>query len=144
MTDLEIEPLRDGNVEQLVDFFTAVDAGQFAHATREAAERFLSEPNDIHVLGMLGGEVVAFGMLRGWEEGYRVPSLGIAVRKDHEGRGYARAMMAALARLAGERGAKQIRLRVHPGNTRARRLYDACGYRDIGTERGETLMLLDL
>jgi ribosomal protein S18 acetylase RimI-like enzyme len=141
---LGIEPLEPSNVDDLADLLRSVDPKYFAHAAPEAAWRFLDQPADIHVLGRVGGEVVAFGMLRGWHEGYATPSLGIAVRPDREGRGYGRAMMAALERLARERGATRIRLRVHPDNVRARQLYAGQGYREAGFERGETLMLLDL
>jgi ribosomal protein S18 acetylase RimI-like enzyme len=141
---LQIEPLRSSNVQDLAELLGSVDTKYFAHAPPEAARRFLAEPADVHVLGRADGEVVAFGMLRGWQEGYEVPSLGIAVRSDREGAGYGRAMLIALEQLARERGASRIRLRVHPENLRARRLYDARGYREVGIERGETLMLLDL
>ena len=52
--------------------------------------------------------------------------------------------MAALEGIARERGAGQIRLRVHRDNMPARRLYASLGYREIGVERGELLMMLDL
>ena len=141
---LLIEPLGPTNAQELAELLRAVDPRHFVHTSPEAVARFLAEPADVHVLGRAIGEVVAFGMLRGWHEGYDVPSLGIAVRRDREGAGYGRAMMIALERLARDRGATQIRLRVHPDNLRARRLYEAQGYREVGVERGETLMLIDL
>lgn len=141
---LSVEPLESSNVGELAELLGSVDPTYFSHAVPEAAWRFLDQPADIHVLGRVDGEVVAFGMLRGWHEGYETPSLGIVVRPDREGRGYGRAMMVALEGLARERGATRIRLRVHPDNVRARRLYAGQGYRDAGVERGETLMVLDL
>ena len=144
MAELDIEPLSEANLDELDAMFQAVDSTTFHHATREAANRFLAERRDIHVLGRANGEVVAFGMLRGWEEGYDVPSLGLVVRRDAEGKGHGRSMMTALERMARGRGASQIRLRVHPRNARARHLYEKCGYRVAGEERGETLMLRDL
>lgn len=144
MAELEIEPLSASNVDELADFLSSVDPTHFAHASRSSAKLFLGQPRDIHVLGRVGREVVAFGMLRGWEEGFEIPSLGIAVARAHEGRGYGRAMMTALEGLALARGARQIRLRVDPDNGRAQRLYETCGYRAAGIERGEILMLRDL
>ena len=35
--------------------------------------------------------VVGFAMLRGWDEGYEVPSFGVLVDRDHQGRGIAAA-----------------------------------------------------
>lgn len=86
----------------------------------------------------------AYGFLRGWDEGYDVPSLGVAVATDQQGKGHGRQMMLALHDAARKRGATRIRLRVHPDNARARRLYESLGYRDVGMEMGEVLMLLDL
>jgi hypothetical protein len=53
-------------------------------------------------------------------------------------------MMAHLHAEAGRRGATVVRLRVHPENVRARRLYESLGYAYAGDERGEFVMLLDL
>lgn len=73
-------------------------------------------------------EVVAYGMLRGWAEGYAVPSLGIAVGPRYRGQGHARAMMEHLHRRARLRGAERVRLKVDCRNTVARRLYESLGY----------------
>lgn len=141
---LRFEALAPSNVEDLVDLLANVDPTHFAHTTRDAAASFLAAPRDVHVLGRSGALVVAFGMLRGWQEGYETPSLGIAVRTSLEGHGYGKAMMAELERLARARGARSVRLRVHPDNSRAILLYKACGYLEAGLERGEVLMVLSL
>lgn len=64
-------------------------------------------------------------MLRGWDEGCEIPSLGIAVRKDSQGHGYGRLMMAHLHTEARERGAERVQVRVHSDNVTARRLYES-------------------
>ena len=99
---------------------------------------------DLYLLGFVAGEAVAYGMLRGWDEGFPVPSLGIGVRTTATRNGYGGAMMLALHDAARQRGSAQVRLRVHADNRPARALYRSLGYRDAGVERGETLMLLDL
>lgn len=99
---------------------------------------------DVYLIGMLGGEAVAYGMLRGWDEGYAVPSLGIGVRRDRQRQGFGREMMVALHEVGRLVGAPQIRLRVHPENSGATALYRSLGYRDVGFERGEVLMVVDL
>ena len=143
MAELAIESLSDSNAEELIDLLANVDGVHFTHTSRESVRRFLEEPADVHLLGRAHGLAVAFGMLRGWQEGYETPSLGIAVRRDHEGHEHGRAMMAALERVARERGVPAIRLRVHADNTRARKFYDALGYREMGIERGQILMTLE-
>jgi hypothetical protein len=53
-------------------------------------------------------------------------------------------MMGALHRAVRVRGGDQVRLRVAPGNARARHLYATLGYRQVGIERGELVLVLDL
>lgn len=108
--------------------------------TREEAARIASyHGRDIYLWTQH-----AYGFLRGWDEGFDVPSLGVAVASDQQGRGHGRRMMLALHEAARQRGANRIRLRVHPDNVRACRLYESLGYREAGTERGELVMFLNL
>jgi ribosomal-protein-alanine N-acetyltransferase len=76
-----------------------------------------------------GEELVAYGMLRGWAEGYEVPSLGIAVHPLHRGRGIARRFMDHLHDVAASRAAHRVRLKVYRDNDPARSLYESLGYR---------------
>lgn len=78
--------------------------------------------------GVTPGRVVGYGLLRGWAEGFAVPSLGIAVHPDRRGRGLARRFMAHLHEVAARRGADQVRLTVYRHNTPAVRLYESLGY----------------
>lgn len=88
--------------------------------------------------------VVAYGMLRGWSEGYAVPSLGIAVHCDWRGRGLARRMMQHLHDVARSRGAERVRLKAYPGNQTAIRLYESLGYAFAGGATPELVGMLEL
>jgi ribosomal-protein-alanine N-acetyltransferase len=72
--------------------------------------------------------IVAYGMLRGWSEGFDVPSLGIAVHPQQRGRGIARQFMQHLHRVAIGRGAERVRLKVYRHNQAAVSLYESLGY----------------
>lgn len=74
------------------------------------------------------GTVVGYGLLRGWMEGFVVPSLGIAVHPAHRGRGIARRLMDHLHDVAARRGAERVRLKVYRHNAAALRLYASLGY----------------
>lgn len=90
-----------GDEEALTELFEDIDETFFRPhpLTSEEARRLCHYPGrDVHALLALGGRPVAYGMLRGWDEGYDTPSLGIAVRNDSQGRGYGRLMMAPPAR----------------------------------------------
>ena len=75
-----------------------------------------------------GGRVVAYGMLRGWDDGYEIPSLGIAVHPAARGSGAGRELMEHLHREARARRAPSVRLTVYSDNASARRLYEELGY----------------
>ena len=67
-------------------------------------------------------------MLRGWDEGYAIPSLGIYVAPALRGTGAARLLMQYLHLCAKLSGATQIRLKVYRGNISATKLYQSLGY----------------
>jgi len=72
--------------------------------------------------------VVAYGMLRGWADGYLVPSLGVAVDDQYRRGGLATAMMLFLHYRARERGCTRVMLHVDEENTGAQALYRSMGY----------------
>lgn len=108
--------------------------------TREEAERIAAyQGRDVYL-----ATDDAYGMLRGYDQGYEVPSLGIAVRPDCYRQGKGRAMMKRLHDVARERGSKLVRLRVDPTNERAKALYRSMGYLLVAYERDEEVMVLVL
>jgi glycosyltransferase involved in cell wall biosynthesis/GNAT superfamily N-acetyltransferase len=64
------------------------------------------------------GRIVGYGMLRGWDEGYDIPSLGLATHPEHRNRKVAEAMMLALIQQAKHRGAKSLRLTADASRSR--------------------------
>lgn len=83
---------------------------------------------DLYYVAVRGVSVLAYGLLRGWDDGFEVPSLGIAVHPAVRGRGLGTAFMEFLHGAARLRGAKSVRLRVHRENLVAIRLYERLGY----------------
>ena len=75
------------------------------------------------------GTLVAYGMLRGWDEGFAVPSLGIYLVPRMRGTGVVERLMRDLHGVAARSGATQVRLTVDAWNERAIRLYRRLGYR---------------
>jgi ribosomal protein S18 acetylase RimI-like enzyme len=133
--------------DRLADVFADIDNAFFRpHPfTADEARKLASySGRDVYAILMNDHAAVAYGMLRGWDEGYETPSLGIAVRRTARGKGFGRRMMNHLHAEARRRGAEQVRLRVHPENVAARRLYESLGYIDAGEERGELVMVVDL
>ena len=146
-TGLEFRIVGPGDAAVLLDLLDGIDRAFFRpHPfTLEEAERIAGHSGrDVYGMLMNGDRAVAYGLLRGLDEGYSTPALGVAVRADEQGRGYARATMTALHGEARARGATGIRLRVDAANTRARRLYESLGYAYRGEERGELVMVVPL
>jgi lipopolysaccharide/colanic/teichoic acid biosynthesis glycosyltransferase/ribosomal protein S18 acetylase RimI-like enzyme len=144
---VEFRIVGPGDAPVLLDLLEGIDRAFFRpHPfTLAEAERIAAHAGrDVYGMLMDGDRAVAYGLLRGLDEGYTTPAVGVAVRSELQGRGFARATMVALLAEARARGAEGIRLRVHADNTRARRLYESLGYTYRGEERGELVMVLPL
>jgi GNAT superfamily N-acetyltransferase len=145
-----IEPLRPDHAASLGSLFETLvdnDDEPFFHphplTAAEAFRRTEYAGADYYVAAVDGDTVAGYGMLRGWDEGYEVPSLGIAVRPDLRGTGLALDLMEHLHRAAWERGAPRIRLTVVRENERARRFFESLGYRFDRTDQPVSIGFLD-
>ena len=100
---------------------------------------------DIYAVAVVQGTIMAYGMLRGWDEGYSIPSLGITVASECRGSGLAQLFMEYLHFNARLRGACSIRLKVYPDNVRAIALYRKLGYQfGDSLEKGQMVGTLPL
>lgn len=110
------------------------DAGDedFFHPHALTAEEAVARANysgrDFYCIMLQGDNVIGYGMLRGWDEGYAIPSLGIALDPSVRGRGYSRVLMNFLHDHARQRGAAKVRLKVNLKNRAAIELYRSLGY----------------
>ncbi len=83
---------------------------------------------DRYYLARREGKAVGYSMLRGWEEGYEVPSFGGCVRPAARGTGVGHALLAHAVEEARRFGAGRLRLSVYRSNARAVRLYAKFGF----------------
>ena len=98
--------------------------------TRESAAQLANySGRDLYYVFVDQGQVLGYGMLRGWDEGFEVPSLGIAIDPSVRGRRIGLALMHFLHAVAKQRGCSSIRLTVSATNLAAIRLYEGLGYR---------------
>lgn len=72
--------------------------------------------------------LVGYGLLRGWDEGFSIPSLGIYLSPDARGKGLSKLFMSKLHELARQAGADVVRLKVYKDNLAALGLYKKLGY----------------
>lgn len=132
---VEFIPLEPTHATALTAFLIALQrtgAEKFFHPhalDASAADRITRyDGADYYCGGFVGTAIVAYGMLRGWDEGFDVPSAGLAVHPDWRSRGIACLAMQHLHAEALSRGARRVRLTVHPANVRAIALYTTLGY----------------
>ncbi|MFZ5491087.1 MAG: GNAT family N-acetyltransferase [Pseudomonadota bacterium] len=140
---LEIRIPRQEQEPALVEFFsTLTAAGEDAHfhphaLTPEAAhERCTYIGKDLYYVILEKQKVLGYGMLRGWDNGHQVPSLGIALRASERGSGLAAMFVHFLHTAARRHGANRVILNVYRSNVAAIRLYKKLGY--TLTDNGDT------
>ena len=132
---LEIVRLTPEWKEGLQQFLHDIKAGGedvffYPHAAdTDVIFRLASRDNkDLHYLIVEQGKVLGYGLLRGWGEGYLIPSLGLAIHPLERGHGLGMMLMDFLHLLAARRGADIVRLRVRENNEKALNLYKNLGY----------------
>jgi len=130
---MRLARVTDSLVEPLSEMLMGIEPS-FRPFGRTPPELRLSvRPEDEHwVFVNASSRVVCYGMLRGWSEGYEIPSLGLAVLAACRGRGVGGTMIEVLHAVAKARGAPKVRLTVDRDNAPARRLYASRGYVDMG------------
>lgn len=120
--------------------------------TAETATTLLAERREDRYYGAFAGpaEIVALSMLRGWDEGFVVPSFGIAVDARWHGRGVGTRMTAWTVEQARALGAPSVRLTVYDDNPGAQRIYARLGFAEHERRpaadggRASIVMLLEL
>ena len=89
-------------------------------------------------------KIIGYGLLRGWDEGYDIPSLGIMIDSSYRGKGLSYQMMEYLHKAAKEKNASQIRLTVYKQNNKAISLYKKLGYTFSEKNEEELIGITDI
>lgn len=115
----------------LCEVETADEAGWFRpHPFTEASIAALcsTDVSDLYYVLVIDQRVIGYGLLRGWDEGYDVPSLGVAIDPEFRGLGLGSLTMRFLHIAARLHGATRVRLRVAADNHTAIAVYARMGY----------------
>jgi ribosomal protein S18 acetylase RimI-like enzyme len=89
-------------------------------------------------------KVVGYGFLRGWDDGFEIPGLGIVVSESVRGKGTGFLFMSFLHKIAISKGAQKVRLKVYEENYAALCLYKKIGYTFDSFEDGQLVGYIDL
>jgi RimJ/RimL family protein N-acetyltransferase len=147
---ITIEPLTPAHLPQLVALRAASPPGYDAYFSpfvfdEQNLGRILAESRADQYLALLwGGELAGMAMLRGLDEGYTVPSYGVWVAHPFSGRGLALASLRHAVTACEELGCAELMLKVHPENTRARRIYERFGFEQTGHDARNGNLVLRL
>jgi ribosomal protein S18 acetylase RimI-like enzyme len=132
-----IRPLGPEDAEKLGDLFDELAADPEAlhfhphpltraEATRIATRSGIRE--DLYFAAFVESRLAGYGMLRGWDEGYDIPSFGVAVGVGDRGSGLGRSLLRYAISAARRRGAQSMILKVHPSNAGALHIYESEGF----------------
>jgi ribosomal protein S18 acetylase RimI-like enzyme len=136
--DLLIRRIRLTDVKALGTFFEEVardqESTRFFHphplTAAYAAELCASARarKDRYYVTLYGNHVAAYAMLRGWDEGYTVPSWGGCVHPDLRGAGLGHVLLEHAVAECRAAGADSLRLTVYKANERGIHLYAKFGF----------------
>ena len=103
--------------------------------TEETARRIAVDPRrDRYYGAFIGDRLVALSMLRGWDEGFELPSFGIVVDRTLQGQGLGSRLTDWTIEQARRLGSAAIRLSVYGSNRAAHAMYAARGFRELSRE----------
>lgn len=150
--NLVIEPVQPADAAALADFFRVLAADPqtvcFFHPHPLTASTAFELANrrglDRYYLARYGGRVVGYSLLRGWEEGYTIPSFGGCTHPRLRGAGLGHALLEHAIAASRAAGARQLRLTVYRANTAAVHLYRKFGFVLTLRNEQEWLGLLNL
>ncbi len=129
---MEIVRLRPIHAESLITFFAEINTEEYTRDFSpftfdpDMAQRICNhQGRDLYyAILMHDREVAGIGMLRGWDEGYDVPSIGLCILKRYQNRGVGTLMLAFLEMVLGIRGCTRVMLKVRRDNAKAKKLYE--------------------
>jgi len=149
---MPIRRLTAADAPALAEFFAALNADaetvRLFHPhpfTAEEADRVCdASRRDLYFAAWDGDEVVGYSMLRGWEEGYEVPSFGVCVHPQRRGTGLGGELTRHAVEHCRALGVQTMRLTVFKENRRAAQLYRNLGFelRELDEERFVGLLSL--
>jgi ribosomal protein S18 acetylase RimI-like enzyme len=149
-----IRQIAKGDSSILCDFFAALSTDpevvKFFHPhpfTREFAAQLCDGAGtrrDRYYVACFQGVVIAYMMLRGWDEGYSVPSFGVCAHPALRDVGLGQALMAHAVAECRAVGASKLRLTVFKDNPRGVHVYSKFGFVFEDKNEHELIGILDL
>jgi RimJ/RimL family protein N-acetyltransferase len=135
-----IRPLRVEDARELSEMLLAqsADYARFFNAfsfEHEAIASMLAKRRQDVFMGIYWrGRIAGFFMLRGWDEGYDVPSYGVVIDESYSGYGLTWLSLKMVKSICRLRRVPRLMLKVHPDNLAAKTLFEEAHFIHTGTE----------
>ena len=100
--------------------------------------------SDYYSFVICNNTIVGYVMLRGWDEGYDIPTIGIYIIPEQRGKKLAIRILKLLEAEAKQRGANRIMAKVNENNTASLRAFTASGYIRDHHEDGVIYLYVEL
>lgn len=126
-THLVVRPLEPQDAGAVTNFLTAQpeDYVRFFYALRaeeaEIASLLAAAERDYFGGVFWAGDLICIFMLRGWDEGYEIPSFGLVVSATRQGREVLSVALESAKLIARLAGCDRMMCKVHPDNQAATR-----------------------
>jgi len=123
--------------QEIKEFFKAIKGDRFFHPfpfTDETIDIILSAKKDIYRFikegeKINGEKIIGMFMLRGWDEGYEIPSFGMVVHPEYRGKGLGTFMLRQAVSLCRKMECKKIRLTADKDNKVGIYMYKREGFK---------------
>lgn len=98
----------------------------FDHTT---IKKILTEKKEDKFFGLfVDDSLIGFYMLRGFDEGYDIPSYGVWISKEYSAKGLSKLTLQHAVSICKINGIKKLLLKVHPENKIAKMIYENFGF----------------
>ena len=138
---IHMRRLAAADAEKLGEFFERNNRPEqtrffrpFPLTRAQAACLLRPESKDLFFALEENGEFAGFSMLRGFDEGYSIPSFGILIDERRQGKGLGRLLTEWTIQWGDQAGFEKIRLTVSAQNQKALGLYQQLGFRETGRD----------
>lgn len=127
--EAQFEPLTDARLDEVV----AIERRAYEHPWTRG--NFSDSLRSGYQAQLLAAQEVVLGYFVAMKGVDEVHLLNITVAPEHQGQGWGRVMLDALALWSRGQDAQWLWLEVRAGNTRAQRIYERHGYRRVGERK---------
>jgi len=102
---------------------------------RLTVSKVLSQAQKDRYYGIIvAGKIAGFFMLRGFDQGYKIPSYGVWIAPQHTGKGLAELTLKHAMAVCRANDINTLMLKVHPENIVAKGIYERNGFAAVGND----------